>query len=86
MADRLGQHIDDYRLIRLLGTGSYGEVYLGEHVHDQTLVAIKMLTRSQQNLKGFVNEVGMAFRLEHPHIIRPRALGIRDTRRINYPG
>ncbi len=76
MADRLGQHIDDYRLIRLLGTGSYGEVYLGEHVHDQTLVAIKMLTRSQQNLKGFVNEVGMAFRLEHPHIIRPRALGI----------
>ena len=54
MEDRLGQHIDDYHLIRLLGTGSYGEVYLGEHVHDWTLVAIKMLTGSQKNLKGFV--------------------------------
>src|SRR5690348_12455202 len=35
MADRVGQHIDDYRLIRLRGTGSFGQVYLGEHPKSQ---------------------------------------------------
>jgi serine/threonine protein kinase len=44
MADRVGQHIDDYRLFRLLGTGSFGEVYLGEHLEDQTPAAVKMLS------------------------------------------
>jgi serine/threonine protein kinase len=44
MADRVGQHIDDYRLIRLLGKGSFGEVYLGEHLEMRTLAAVKMLT------------------------------------------
>ena len=32
MADRLGQQFGNYRLIALLGQGSYAEVYLGQHV------------------------------------------------------
>ncbi len=50
MVDRAGQHIDDYCLIRRLGTGSFGEVYLGEHLHNRTPAAIKMLSLNQENL------------------------------------
>ena len=76
MADRVGQHIDDYRLIRLLGTGSFGEVYMGEHLYNQTLAAVKMLSLSQENLKEFVKEASTAFRLKHPHIIGLLAFGM----------
>ena len=43
MADRVGQQLDDYRLIRLLGAGTFGEVYLGEHIYHQRQVAVKVL-------------------------------------------
>ena len=76
MADRVGQHIDDYRLMRLLGTGSFGEVYLGEHLESRTPAAVKMLNLSQENLKEFVKEASTAFRLKHPHIIGSLAFGM----------
>ena len=43
MADRTGQLLGNYRLIRLLGQGGFADVYLGEHVHLNTLAAIKLL-------------------------------------------
>jgi serine/threonine protein kinase len=76
MADRVGQHIDDYRFIRLLGTGSFGEVYLGEHLKSQNLAAVKMLNLSQENLREFVKEASTTFRLKHPHIIPLLAFGM----------
>lgn len=83
MANQVGQHIDDYRLIRLIGTGSFSEVYLGEHIADRTLVAVKMLSVNQENWKEFVKEVGTTFRLKHPHIISLLAFGM-STNEIPY--
>ncbi len=76
MVNQVGQHIDGYRLIRLIGTGSFSEVYLGEHIVDRTLVAVKMLSVNQENWKEFVKEVGTTFRLKHPHIVNLLSFGM----------
>lgn len=76
MGDRIGQYIDDYRLVRRLGSGAFGEVYLGEHAHDQSQVAVKVLQFTQENLKGFIKEASTAFRLRHPHIVQLLSFGI----------
>src|SRR5437016_12601525 len=67
----IGQQIGEYFLQRQLGRGTFGVVYLAEHIEDQSLVAVKLLrlqlTRSLE-LKDFLNEARI-IRLRHPHII-----------------
>ncbi|MBV9708194.1 MAG: serine/threonine protein kinase, partial [Chloroflexi bacterium] len=77
MAGRTGQQVDDYRLHRLLGAGAFGEVYLAEHVHDHTSVAIKVLKvqLTAETLKDFLREA-RTFRLKHPHIVPLLDFGI----------
>ncbi len=76
--DRVGQRFGDYWLRRRLGGGAFGDVHLGEHVHDRSLAAVKAmqmrLTRSAE-LRAFINEV-RTFRLQHPHIVRVLDVGI----------
>ena len=43
MTDRVGQHVGNYRIMRLLGRGGFADVYLGEHIHLQSLAALKLL-------------------------------------------
>ena len=43
MTDRVGQQLGNYRLLRLLGRGGFADVYLGKHLHLNTLTAIKVL-------------------------------------------
>jgi eukaryotic-like serine/threonine-protein kinase len=43
MADRVGQQLGNYRLIRKLGRGGFAEVYLGEHIRLNTYAAVKVL-------------------------------------------
>lgn len=86
MADRAGQRFGDYRLIRSLGKGGFGEVYLSEHIHNKSQVAIKVLHTPGKDvtdlnafvtkLKEFINEAS-TFNLDHPHIIKLRDFGIR---------
>jgi serine/threonine protein kinase len=40
---RIGQQIGDYRLQRRLGKGTFGTVYLVEHLHDHSQAALKLL-------------------------------------------
>lgn len=43
MPDLTGRQFGEYCLIRCLGKGFYGEVYLGQHLEEHTHVAIKVL-------------------------------------------
>src|SRR5712691_1571297 len=78
MADRVGQQFGQYRLSRFLGRGSFGEVYLGEHVHKQTLAAVKVLQGrlTPEDLKEFINEANTTFRLQHPILCNCWNLGL----------
>ncbi len=80
MTDRVGQQLGNYRLIRLLGHGGFAGVYLGEHIHLNTLAAIKVLdTRlAEDEIIQFRNEARTIARLEHPHIVRVLDFGVED--------
>jgi serine/threonine protein kinase len=64
--------IGKYRLLRLLAEGGFASVYLGEHIHLDTLAAIKILRTSLESgdQDEFRKEARIVARLRHPHIIR----------------
>src|SRR6266702_4210441 len=72
MADRVGQHLGNYRLLRLLGQGGFADVYLGEHLHLNTQAAIKVLHThlTSHDIELFRTEARTIARLVHPHIVR----------------
>jgi eukaryotic-like serine/threonine-protein kinase len=59
MPDRVGQQLGNYRLLSLLGQGSFAEVYLGEHLYLKTQAAIKVLHAQivEENSESFIVEV-----------------------------
>lgn len=81
MADRAGQLLGNYRLIRLLGKGGFAEVYLGEHLHLNTQAAIKLLSTQLEgnDLEHFRDEARLVARLEHPHIVRVLDFGVIES-------
>ncbi len=81
LGDQMGQQLGNYRLIRLLGQGSFADVYFGEHVYLKTQVAIKVLRIQLANdeQEGFLNEARTIAALEHPHIVRVLEFGIENS-------
>ncbi len=80
MINRVGQRLGNYRLLRLLGRGSFAEVYLGEHLHLGTQAAIKVLHAHLTSEDGerFRAEARMIARLDHPLILRILDFDVED--------
>ena len=80
MADRLGQQFGNYRLIALLGQGSYAEVYLAQHVRLELQAAIKVLHGhlSSSEAERFQQEAQTMERLTHPSIVRVFDFAVQD--------
>jgi len=72
MLSRVGQQLGNYRLVRLLGSGGFAQVYLGEHVLLHTQAAIKVLQTqiAASDRDNFLTEAQTIAHLEHPHIVR----------------
>lgn len=81
MADRIGQQLGNYRLIRLLGQGGFAEVYLGRHIHLDTSAAIKVLHTPlvSNDLERFRIEARTIAHLEHPNIVRVWEFGVEKN-------
>ena len=84
MADRVGQQLGNYRLLRVLGQGSFAEVYLAEHQYLERLAAIKVLhvQIDAKTHEQFRREARTIAHLQHPHIVQVLDFGLAD--RIPY--
>ena len=69
----VGQEISHYKIIRLLGAGGMGEVYLAEDTKLHRQIALKVLTSQFENdlerIKRFKKEARAVSALNHPNII-----------------
>ncbi len=71
MPDLIGQQFGNYRLVRLLGTGGFASVYLGQHVRIASQqAAIKILHLFGVDVQAFQQEAETTASLDHPHIVR----------------
>src|SRR5207248_7528579 len=80
MADRVGQHFGNYRLVRLLGQGSFAEVYLGQHERLELQAAIKVLHThlTGQEAEHFSQEAHTIAKLANPSIVRVFDYDVQD--------
>ena len=86
LANLEGTRLDTYQLIRRLGGGNFGDVYLSEDLHNNTQVAIKVLEpiKTQEANQLFLREVRSLVRLKHPHIVPVRDFGVDEKTGIPF--
>lgn len=73
------QRLGKYRIVRELGRGGMGVVYLAEDTTLGREVAIKMvrphLALERRSIEGFMQEAKAVAALEHPHIVHINSFG-----------
>ena len=79
---RLPEAIGPFRVLRLLGQGGMGRVYLAQQQEPQREVALKVISAaalSAEFQKRFRREIELLAALEHPGIARMYSAGIADS-------
>ena len=82
--DRLG----DFRLLRLIGQGGMGSVYLAEQDNPSRKVALKLMRLGgddAESAQRFCREGATLARLDHPGIAKVYAAGVAETTLGNLP-
>ena len=81
-----GEIVGDFKVLKLLGAGGFGEVYLALGLHDNRDLALKIL---RKDLDGFESQVPyfdqekeLYKSVAHPNIVKYVASG--ETERFNY--
>lgn len=78
----MDQQIGDFKIIKKLGQGGMGEVFLAHQVSLDRQVALKVMAKqysSQETfVKRFIREAQTMAKLDHPHIVRGYAVGEHD--------
>lgn len=74
--------IGDYSLIRELGQGTFGSVFLAEHRYIKKKYAIKILSKQfssdEDFIRRFEKSIGLLTRLDHPSIIKVHNISFVD--------
>src|SRR5262245_4015330 len=80
---KAGQNIAHYRIVRLLGEGGMGSVYLAEDTKLHRPVSLKFLSsrfiQDPERLRRFEQEACAASGLNHPNIIHIYEIGHSDS-------
>ncbi|MBK7862786.1 MAG: protein kinase [Archangiaceae bacterium] len=73
LGQRAGEVLGSYQLVRRLGEGGMGEVYLGRHVKLGREVAVKVLraefAKDPEISRRFFQEARVVNEINHPHIV-----------------
>ena len=74
--------IGDYRLLKQIGQGSLGSVYIAEHRFIKKQYCLKVLPKELGEDRGFIQrfekEVGLLAALDHPHIVKVHDICFAD--------
>lgn len=71
--DRVGYWFGDYKILYLIGAGTFARVYRAEHKETGQVFAVKVLRKrfrdQMQELEQFLREARVGIRLRHPNIV-----------------
>ena len=76
------RNLGDYTVLKQIGQGSLGNVYLAEHRFMKRQYALKVLPEELAQDKGFISrfeeEVSRIAALDHPHIVKIHNISYAD--------
>jgi len=75
----VGEQIDQYRVVELIGVGGMSEVYRAQAPNSDEQVALKVLLEGWSHrpdvTRRFISEGKILQRLDHPHIVKAMSVG-----------